>query len=254
MFRRCGWFASVCLAAAACSSSPASQAPHDGAAGDAPADSSGAFSSTKTIGPAGGTVSAGGASAVVPAGALATPMPITVGVASDAPPLPGNVTLIGSVFAFTPHGQPFDSLVTINVPYTAPASGTPTLYGASADDEVWAAVTGATIANGVLSTQVLHFSWFAPVVTSTSTCGKLSEACIGPSCCPIAGFEVGCDGGDKTCKVMVGGPCQRDSDCAGGEFIACVGFTCCGKTGAGICSTSDATACCSGGCNVMFCQ
>lgn len=89
---------------------------------------------------------------------------------------------------------------------------------------------------------------------STSTCGKLSESCIGPSCCPIAGFEVGCDGGDNTCKVMVGGPCQRDSDRMGGEFIACVGFTCCGKTGAGICSTSDATACCSGGCDVMFCQ
>jgi len=190
----------------------------------------------------------------VPAGALSSPMPITVAVATDAPHLPGNVTLIGHVFAFTPHGQPFSSAVTINVPFTAPASGTPTLYGASADDEVWAPVTGATSANGVLSTQVLHFSWFAPVVTSTAPCGALSESCTGPSCCPIAGFEVGCDGGDNTCKVMVGGPCQRDSDCMGGEFIACVGFKCCGKTGAGICSTSDATACCSGGCNVMFCQ
>lgn len=243
--------AAAALAFAACSSSSASS-PNDGSPGDAPSD--GTISSTVTIGPAGGTVSAGGATVVVPVGALSAPMPITVAVATDAPPLPGNVTLIGHVFAFLPHGQPFDMPVTINVPFTAPASGTPTLYGASADDEVWAPVTGATNANGVSSTQVRHFSWFAPVVVKASTCGQLSESCIGPSCCPIAGFEVGCDGGDYTCKVMVGGPCQRDSDCMGGEFIACVGFRCCGKTGAGICSTTDATLCCSGGCNLMFCE
>jgi hypothetical protein len=216
----------------------------------------GSISSMVTVGPAGGTVSAGGASVVVPAGALSVPMPIAVAVATDAPQLPGNVTLIGHVFAFTPHGQPFDMPVTINVPFTAPATGTPKLYGASADDEVWAPVTGATNANGVLSTQVLHFSWFAPVVGSTSPCAQPSENCQGVPCCQISGFEVGCDGGDFTCKVMLGGPCQRDSDCVGDpQFFGCVGFTCCGKTGAGVCSTSDATDCCSGACNApMFCQ
>src|SRR3954469_5576501 len=138
---------------AACSSSPASS-PHDGSPGDAPADGGGPLSSTVVIGPNGGTVSIAGASVDVPAGALSTPMPITVSVASDAPPLPGNVTLLGSIFAFTPHGQSFASAVTIHVPYSQPAAGTPQLYAASADDELWAPITGATMANGVLSTQV----------------------------------------------------------------------------------------------------
>ena len=241
----------------ACSSSPASSSPPDGSTADAPGDGPVTISSTVVIGPGGGTVSAGGASVVVPAAALSTPASITIGVATDAPALPGNVTLAGNIFAFTPHGQPFASLVAIRVPFTPPATGTPVLYGASADDEIWAPVTGATSSNGVLSTQVMHFSWFAAVVVSTSTCAQLSEPCQGVPCCPdINGYEVGCDGGSLTCKVMIGGSCVRDSDCMGDpQYFGCVGFKCCGKSGASVCTTSDATECCSGTClGVMFCQ
>jgi hypothetical protein len=247
--------AAAAIGLAACSSSPASSSPPDGSAADAPGDGSSAISSTAVIGPSGGTVSAGGASVVVPAGALSAPTSLTVAVATDAPPLPGNVTLIGNTFAFTPHGQPFASLVAIRVPFTPPASGTPMLYGASADDEVWAPVTGATSSNGVLSTQVMHFSWFAPVVGPTSTCAQLSAPCQGVTCCPDpGGFEVGCDGGSWTCKAMLGGACQRDSDCMGDpQYFGCVGFRCCGRAGASVCSTSNASDCCSNSCSVTIC-
>jgi hypothetical protein len=242
---------------AACSSSPAISSPPDGSTADAPSDGHITISSTAVIGPSGGTVSAGGASVEIPAAALSAPTSITVSVATDAPPLPGNVTLAGDIFAFTPHGQPFASLVAIRVPFTQPATGTPVLYAASADDELWAPVTGAISSNGVLSAQAMHFSWFAPVVVSTSMCAQPSESCRGVACCPDPnGFEVGCDGGNYTCKVMLGGSCQRDTDCMGDpQFFGCVGFRCCGKSGATVCTTSDASECCSGTCiGVMTCQ
>src|SRR5262249_38719225 len=123
MFRFRSAAVGVVAAVLGCSSSPASS-PHDGSTGDAPAEGPGALSSTVAIGPSGGTVSAGGASVTIAAASLSASTAITVAVATDAPPLPGNVTLIGSVFAFTPHGQPFASPVQISVPFTAPASGT----------------------------------------------------------------------------------------------------------------------------------
>src|SRR6476619_3451680 len=161
--------ASAAIFVAACSSSPASSSPKDGSAPDAPADRVVTQSSPVSVGPA-------GASVVIPADALSSPTSITVAVATDAPPLPSNLTPLGSIFAFTPHGQPFASPVMISVPFTAPATGTPQLYVASPDSNGWLGpLTEATTGDGVLSLQVVHFSWFVVVLTGQSGCRKIGQ-------------------------------------------------------------------------------
>lgn len=196
-------------------------------------------------------MSVGGASVVVPAGALSAPTSITVAVASDAPPLPENVTLLGSIISFTPHGLAFAAPVTINIPFTAPATGAPVLYGASGDDEIWAPFTGATAANGVLSTQVMHFSWFGPMVLgpgSSTTCGQIGDPCGTPGsggCCyrPDVGSE--CEvNGSHLCVTYEGGPCSKATDCWQGfdGHAGCVGGVCCAQPTYG-CATND--NCCS---------
>ena len=227
---------------AACSSSPASHSSHDGSPADAPSDGPAATSSTASIGPA---------------GALDAPTSITVAVASDAPPLPANLTALGDVFSFTPHGQAFADRVTINVPFTAPATGTPQLYGASADDKVWAPVTDATTAGGALSTQVLHFSYFV-VVVGPSGCGKIGAACSIEmnNCCIDPTWAVECDfNGSHLCVVQLGGPCSSGTDCRGNgqnpPEAACLLGTCCAMSGFACSKDSD---CCSGSCPVSNCR
>jgi hypothetical protein len=241
----------MCLAACSSSTSPDHSTPLDGSTSDAPSDALGALSSTVVIGPAGGTVAVAGASVVVPAGALATPTALTVTVATDAPPLPGNVTLIGSVFSFTPHGQPFASPVTLNIPFTPPATGAPVLYGASADDESWAPFTAATAANGVLTTQVMHFSWFAPGLASF-TCGGIGAACGqgSPGCCYRQDLAVQCDfEGTQICVTYEWGPCSQATDCWGGALgkAGCVAGLCCASNGYPC--APNLTNCCSGNCS-----
>jgi len=251
--------ASAAIFVAACSSSPASSSPKDGSAPDAPADSVVTQSSTVSVGPAGGTVSVAGASVVIPADALSSPTSITVAVATDAPPLPSNLTPLGSIFAFTPHGQPFSSPVMISVPFTAPATGTPQLYVASPDSNGWLGpLTEATTGDGVLSLQVVHFSWFVVVLPGQSGCRKIGQSCqlegVGP-CCANADWGVECSLSTlHLCVVQILGPCTSSTDCYGNdqnppEAICNLG-TCCALAGFGC---GQDKHCCSGTCSAGIC-
>src|SRR5690606_34128884 len=118
------------------------------------------------IGPAGGTVTGSGARVVVPAGALLASTAVAVEQSSQgAPPLPAELTGIGPMFAFTPHGTQFAAPVTVTVPYTesAAAGATPVLYKTNAQNE-WEAVSGATFAAGEATASVSSFSWMQVVI------------------------------------------------------------------------------------------
>lgn len=118
------------------------------------------------IGPAGGTVTAGGARVVIPAGALVASTAVTIEQSSQgAPPLPADLTGVGPMFAFTPHGTQFAAPVTVTVPYTesAAAGATPALYKTNAQNE-WEAVAGAAFAAGEATASVSSFSWMQVVI------------------------------------------------------------------------------------------
>jgi uncharacterized delta-60 repeat protein len=121
---------------------------------------------TAIIGAAGGTLSiSSGAKVVIPPGALSTD--ITIGIEQTgvgAPPLPGGFTIVGQMFAFTPHGQTFAAPVTITLPFnpaSVPAGGTPELYKNNAQNQ-WEPVVGATFGSSSVNGSVTSFSF--PVV------------------------------------------------------------------------------------------
>src|SRR5262245_2127452 len=69
-------------------------------------------------GAAAATVSNGGAQVVVPAGALAQATQIAIAQTNTgAPALPPDVTPVGPMFAFTPHGTTFAVPATVTLPY-----------------------------------------------------------------------------------------------------------------------------------------
>ena len=114
------------------------------------------------IGPAGGTVSNGGAQVVVPAAALAQATQIAIAQTNaGAPALPPEVTLVGPMFAFTPHGTTFAVSATVTLPYDpslVPAGAQVQLYKTNAAQTGWQSIplTG-TSANSVTA-QVMSFS------------------------------------------------------------------------------------------------
>jgi uncharacterized delta-60 repeat protein len=115
------------------------------------------------IGAAGGTVTeASGAQVVIPAGALAANTNIAITQSSaGAPPVPADITAIGPIYAFTPHGTTFASPVTITVPFDAsqvPAGRTPVLYKTDATRTSWAEVPGATLSGATMTAEVTSFS------------------------------------------------------------------------------------------------
>jgi uncharacterized delta-60 repeat protein len=115
------------------------------------------------VGAAGGTASGpGGAAVVIPAGALATALTIVIEqTAAGSPALPGGLTPLGSMFAFTPHGTGFAVPVTITVPFDpalVPAGATPGLYKTNAAQSAFEPVPGATVVGGAMTGQVSGFS------------------------------------------------------------------------------------------------
>ncbi|HEY7641258.1 MAG TPA: Calx-beta domain-containing protein [Steroidobacteraceae bacterium] len=120
------------------------------------------------IGPAGGTVTeASGAQAVIPAGALTSNVNIEVTQSSaGAPSLPSDVTAVGPMYAFTPHGTAFAAAVTVTVPFdsaSVPSGASLKLIKTSAGMTGWEDVAGATVAGAAMTGQVTGFSVFVVV-------------------------------------------------------------------------------------------
>ena len=123
------------------------------------------------VGAAGGIVDGpSGARVVVPAGALASPIPIAVSQSSaGSPALPGGVTALGAMFAFTPHGTHFAVPATITVPFdpgSVPAGVTPALYKTDATQTSWEVVPAAVVDG---STMVGEVSGFSHAVVASAT-------------------------------------------------------------------------------------
>jgi hypothetical protein len=118
------------------------------------------------VGPPGGTVAGpDGARVVIPPGALPSDTTIKIERSSSgAPPLTGDLTPIGQMFAFTPHGTTFAVPATISVPFdpaSLPAGTTPALYKTNAQNQ-WEEVTDATFGAVSVRAQVTSFSVFLP--------------------------------------------------------------------------------------------
>jgi len=114
---------------------------------------------------AGGTVDGpNGAQIVIPAGAVDTATTIAIKQSSaGAPALPAGTAAAGAMYEFTPHGQTFNTPVTISVPFdpaSFPAGATfmliKTANGAAGP---WEEVPGATVAGNTLQAQASSFSF-----------------------------------------------------------------------------------------------
>lgn len=119
------------------------------------------------IGSAGGTVNGpNGAKVEIPAGALTTTVNIVVEqTTAGSPALPGEFSVAGSMYAFTPHGTTFAVPVTITVPYDAaavPAGVAPTLFKTNAQG-AWEPVASATFGANTVTAQLSSFSLFQPM-------------------------------------------------------------------------------------------
>ena len=139
-----------------------------GACGGGGDDGNGGTPSTgQVVGAAGGTVSGpNGAKVVIPAGALASDVTINVAqTAAGSPALPGGVTALGPMFAFTPHGTSFAMPATVTLPFDptlVPAGVTPELYKTNAQNE-WVPVPGAVFTATSVTAQFTGFSHAQPV-------------------------------------------------------------------------------------------
>ena len=147
--------------------------------------------SNKSLGTAGGHVaSVSGAAIDVPAGALSGPTVLGIATATSGyDPIPGGMIARGDMFAFTPHGQQFETPVTVSVPFAgAEVVGNLQLLTASVSG-TWSLVPGATVAGSVMQANVAHFSYFVVVELATTSDGGAAGACA-------AGAH---DGGDGLC-------------------------------------------------------
>ena len=138
------------------------------------------------VGASGGTVTVSdqssdllGSSVTLPADALDANTVITIGSVS-APPLPADVTGIGSPVHFGPEGMSFAAPVAIAIPYTqaeldaAVVTDVQSLavYSYSTSQQAWVLVTGnKTIDTGnhLVVIEVSHFSIFALGATKATT-------------------------------------------------------------------------------------
>lgn len=120
------------------------------------------------IGAAGGTVQGpNGASVVVPPGALATNVVIEIAQTSTgSPPLPSGFSVLGQMFAFTPHGTTFAVPVTVTLPFSGTgvsAGRTPVLYKTNAQNQ-WEPVASATFGAQSVAATFSSFSFAAVLV------------------------------------------------------------------------------------------
>lgn len=122
------------------------------------------------VGAAGGTVlGPNGAKVVIPPGALATDTTINIAqIAASATALPSGFTVLGQMFAFTPHGTTFAVPVTVTLPFDpalVPAGTTAQFYKTNAQSQ-WEQIANAAFGAGTATAQVTSFSDATVAVTS----------------------------------------------------------------------------------------
>jgi uncharacterized delta-60 repeat protein len=133
-----------------------------GGGGDGGSDA-GTSSTGTVIGAAGGTVvGPNGVEIVIPPGALAADTMIAIEQTSaGSPALPAGFSVVGQMFAFTPHGTSFAVPVTVTLPFdpaTVPAGKVPALFKTNAQNQ-WEQVASATFGANTVSAQITSFSW-----------------------------------------------------------------------------------------------
>ena len=118
-----------------------------------------------TIGAAGGTLDGpDGVQLIIPAGALSEPVTIRIARTSAGAPQdpPGDYTLPGAIYEFTPHDLTFEAPVTIRMPAgSVPAGATVSPFTASPGETAWRRLEAGT-SDGILTFETLSFSWFTP--------------------------------------------------------------------------------------------
>jgi hypothetical protein len=146
---------------------------------------------TVTIGPDGGSITHADARLVIPAGAMSEDVEFTVATTEAPVALPDGATQVGSVYSFTPHGQAFDSPVTIELPYSGSLVGLSVLVLDDDADSAWDPVSGVSFADNKASFQVEHLSYYvvsrsdgpqnALIATLSIPDGKPGALCVDDS-------------------------------------------------------------------------
>lgn len=167
---------------------------------------------SERVGPTGGVVTASGASVDIPGGALGQEVEIEVSTVdlSALAALPMGAEPISDAFAFTPHGQTFDSPVTISIPLTS-TTGEGMMFrlphpGAS----TWETVE-ADIRDGAATATTNQFSVYV-----VATCPD----CAAPQCPDTP--SIGCSYSGDRCAtegVPSGDPCGHSSTGADIDLI-----------------------------------
>jgi uncharacterized delta-60 repeat protein len=149
----------------------------------------------------------GGATVVIPPGALAADTRIGIEQTSEgAPALPNDLTAVGRMFAYTPHGIRFALPVTVTVPFDPESvlgGGELALYKTSGQAG-WASVPRATESGATLTAQVTGFSHLVvtqPSLTLPPPPPPASAAGLDPTF-GVAGKVTTLFGGDDTAMAL----------------------------------------------------
>lgn len=226
---------------------------------------SGNNNGTGAVGPSGGNVSLpSGPALQVPAGALGTATTLTIAASSVAAPAGAR----GGVYDFGPSGTVFATPVTVSFPVSAgTAASDVAIYWTKRGSTTSWDVLPATVANGVATAQVTHFSsgfvgmacTAGVACTPADACHVGATTCNGTLACSDTGAAVAdgttC-GGTNVCTAGVCGPppttCTPGVACTpSGTPSACKTYaTSCDASGSSTCGVSgnqpDGTACGSG--------
>lgn len=110
---------------------------------------------TKSIGPNGDSIAVSGATVTVPKGALTTATDITIST-NNGEGTPAGYIALSSIFHGDPSGTTFAQPVTMKIPFNDDGKGS-TMFWSSAADPDFSDV-GGTVAGGVMTANVSHFS------------------------------------------------------------------------------------------------
>lgn len=155
---------SVCLvlALSGCLDRPSPSPSQPGASPSPRPEATSSQPASGLIGPDGGTVDGpDGTRIVVPPGALAADATIGIARSSTGAPALPQITPVGQVYAFTPHGTTFAVPVTVTLPFASgsvPEGAVPILYKTNAQN-AWEPVSGATVEGNAITASVTGFSW-----------------------------------------------------------------------------------------------
>jgi hypothetical protein len=112
---------------------------------------------------AGGTVVVGGGSLAIPGGSLSADTMVTVSSAAPAAGTPDAATIKGMVYDFGPSGTAFDppATLTLPAPGASPPAGQQAVISTLAQGETTWTDLPTTVAGGMLTAPVAHFSGFS---------------------------------------------------------------------------------------------